>query len=167
MNEEETKLAKEKYKLTDKQIAFCEVYLETENARTSYQIAYENDNLNTSGVNGHKLLQLEKVTKYIAERKQELLSDNRVATKEMTLKFWTTTMLNPSLSMRDRIDASKLLGKHQGLLDSTLNVNHQMDFDIKLIDSAQNNIIDQHTKAIEQKDDELYEADYEEVEDEE
>ena len=73
MTEEEAKLAKEKYGLNEKQLAFCELYIQNGNAQKSYMIAYENDNMNTSGVNGSKLLKKENITKYIAEGKKKML----------------------------------------------------------------------------------------------
>lgn len=73
MTQDEARLAKEKYKLTDKQLAFCELYLENQNAQRSYMIAYKNDNANTAGVNSTKLMKKEKIASYIAEGKKKML----------------------------------------------------------------------------------------------
>lgn len=167
MTEEETKIAKEKYGINEKQLAFCELYIELDNAQKSYMIAYENENMNTSGVNGSKLLKKDNIAKYLAERKQNMLKNNRIGNKEEVLAFWTKTMFDPNTSINARLDASKLLGKNLGLLNENVNINHAHDFEINLlgmdkVEQISSNIINQQNKLIEQE--EYQEADYEEVE---
>lgn len=161
MTEEETKIAKEKYGINEKQLAFCELYLQNGNAQKSYMIAYENENMNTSGVNGSKLLKKENIAKYIAEGKKKIHSQNRIATEEDILKFWTSTMTNPEYKVIERVKASELLAKNKGMLNDKIDITHDVEINLGFdpTELIEHKIIDQKHKQIEAND-EYYDAEY-------
>lgn len=116
-------------KLSPKQKAFCDFYIETGNATQSYlKAGYKAKDENIAGVEGHKLLRNPKVQAYIEEcmsQKQQ----NRIASQDEILQFLTHVMRgevteqipiimvdefemadkNPSI--KDRTKAAELIGK--------------------------------------------------------
>ncbi|MCH4825769.1 terminase small subunit [Planococcus halocryophilus] len=162
----EAKTTKEKYGLNERQLTFCELYLQNGNATKSYMISYETDNTNTAAVNGSNLLKKENITKMIADGKKKLLSQNRILSEEDILKFWSTTVSNPEYKINDRMKASELLAKNKGMLNDKIDITHDVEINLgfdpaALIESSTNQIIEQKNKAI--KHDDYYEADYDDV----
>ena len=78
-------------KLTEKQLAFIDYYLETLNAREAYKRAYGTKNNNTADSNASKLLSNTKVKKIIDERLAEIAS-KRIAKVEEVQQFLTSCM---------------------------------------------------------------------------
>ena len=127
MNKRETKL-------TEKQLAFIDFYLETLNGREAYKRAYGTKNNNTADVNASKLLSNTKVKKIVDERLAEIAS-KRIAKVEEVQQFLTSAMrgeiqeeitalqpnaitgametviMSKQLSAKDRIKCAELLGK--------------------------------------------------------
>lgn len=127
MNKRETKL-------TEKQLAFIDFYLETLNGREAYKRAYGTKNNNTADVNASKLLSNAKVKKIVDERLAEIAS-KRIAKVEEVQQFLTSAMrgeiqeeitalqpnaitgametviMSKQLSAKDRIKCAELLGK--------------------------------------------------------
>lgn len=116
-------------KLTEKQKAFADYYIESLNATDSYSKAYQKDNRNTCQVEGCKLLRNPKVKNYIDEV-MESRSENRIASAEEIMQILTDiargvseeevvtfSQLGEELrtikrpSFKDRMKASELLGK--------------------------------------------------------
>lgn len=127
MNKKETKL-------TEKQLAFVDYYLETLNAREAYKRAYGTKNNNTADSNASKLLSNTKV-KSIIDEKLEQIKSKRIAKVTEVQEFLTSCMrgevneevialqqnmvsgameniiMTKQLSGKDRIKCAELLGK--------------------------------------------------------
>ena len=127
-------MSKKETKLTEKQLAFIDYYLETLNGREAYKRAYGTKNNNTADVNASKLLSNAKVKKIVDERLAEIAS-KRIAKVEEVQQFLTSAMrgeiqeeitalqpnaitgametviMSKQLSAKDRIKCAELLGK--------------------------------------------------------
>lgn len=124
---------KTKRRLTPKQQAFCDYYIETGNATEAYKRAgYSVRSDNAAGVEGHKLLRNPKIKQYIAERMAEK-EEERIASQDEVLEFltkvmrgevteetpiimkdkWVMTDKEPSI--RERVKAAEQLGKRYAL----------------------------------------------------
>lgn len=131
-------------KLTEKQKAFCDYYIESLNATESYKKAYRCNKQSTAEVNGSKLLSNAKVKNYIDERMKQLES-NRIAKAEEVLAFLTSslrgeieeevvstesdgeggirpTIVKKQISAKDRIKCAELLGKRYALFTEKVNL---------------------------------------------
>ena len=101
-------------KLTPKQQAFADYYIQTGNATESYKKAYESCKKDESAmVNGSKLLRNAKVVKYIEERQKEIDSTRTADMKEVK-EFWSQTMRDVGNTMKDRLKASELIARTSG-----------------------------------------------------
>lgn len=125
-------------KLTPKQKAFADYYIETGNATIAYKKAgYSVKSDNAAAVEGSKLLRNPKVKKYIEER-MKALESKRIASQEEILKFLTSVMRGEvteeipigkgegwfeleekTPSIKDRVKAAELLGKRYGIFDTS------------------------------------------------
>ena len=138
-------MSKRETKLTEKQLAFIDFYLETLNGREAYKRAYGTKNNNTADVNASKLLSNTKVKKVIDERLDEIKSA-RIAKAEEVLEFLSSCMrgeiseeviamqqnmlsgamenviMAKQLSAKDRIKSAELLGKANRLFTDKLEV---------------------------------------------
>ena len=127
-------MSKKETKLTEKQLAFIDYYLETLNGREAYKRAYGTKNNNTADVNASKLLSNTKVKTIVDERLAEIAS-KRIAKVEEVQQFLTSAMrgeiqeeitalqpnaitgametviMSKQLSAKDRIKCAELLGK--------------------------------------------------------
>jgi len=127
-------MSKKETKLTEKQLAFIDYYLETLNSREAYKRAYGTKNNNTADSNSSKLLSNTKVKTVIDERLAEIKS-KRIAKVEEVQEFLTSCMrgevneeviamqqnmvsgamenvvMTKQLSGKDRIKCAELLGK--------------------------------------------------------
>lgn len=124
-------------KLTEKQKAFCDYYIESLNATESYKRAYNCTNETTARTNGAKNLQKPSIKKYIDEQLQQMQS-NRIADATEVLEYLTRIIRNEEteeavltvntgdftsevrkvqkeISAKDKIKAAELLGKRYGL----------------------------------------------------
>nr|DAP50941.1 MAG TPA: Terminase small subunit [Caudoviricetes sp.] len=124
-------------KLTEKQRAFCDYYIESLNATESYKKAYNCTNETTARTNGAKNLQKPSIKKYIDEQLQQMQS-NRIADATEVLEYLTRIIRNEEteeailtvntgdftsevrrvqkeISAKDKIKAAELLGKRYGL----------------------------------------------------
>ena len=124
-------------KLTEKQKAFCDYYIESLNATESYKRAYKITKQSTAETNASRLLSNAKVKTYIDEKLKEIQS-NRIAKAEEVLAFLSASLrgeideevvasesdgeggikpiiLKKQLSAKDRIKAAELLGKRYAL----------------------------------------------------
>lgn len=101
-------------KLTPKQQAFADYYIQSGNATESYKKAYESCKKDESAmVNGSKLLRNAKVVKYIEERQKEIDSTRTADMKEVK-EFWSQTMRDVGNTMKDRLKASELIARTSG-----------------------------------------------------
>jgi phage terminase small subunit len=118
-------------KLTLKQQAFCDYYIETGNATESYKRAY-NSTDNTANVEGHRNLSKPSIKAYIDER-MKLIENKRIASAEEVLQYLTSVVRGEvteqkilfskegseiaelGASVNDRNKAAELLGKRYAL----------------------------------------------------
>lgn len=125
-------------KLTEKQKAFCDYYIESLNATESYKRAYPNiKNDNTAKAAASRLLTNVNLKNYIDDKLKELQS-NRIAKAEEVLGYLTKVIRNEEeeevvvtvnvgdfqtevqkvkkeISAKDKIKAAELLGKRYRL----------------------------------------------------
>lgn len=125
-------------KLTEKQKAFCEYYIESLNATESYKKAYPNCKKDaTARTNSSKLLTNTNIKKYIDEQLQQMQS-NRIADATEILEYLTKGMrqeleeevvvmvnkgeftsepqtVKKKISIKDSNKCAELLGKRYGL----------------------------------------------------
>jgi phage terminase small subunit len=113
--------------LTFKQQQFVELF--NGNGTDTARRAGYSGSEDALGKTAYDLLRNPKIRKLIDARTQKKTS-NIIATREERQSFWTETMKNPSVDMRDRLKASELLGKSQA--DFTESIDHRVAFvDIK------------------------------------
>ena len=124
-------------KLTEKQKAFCDYYIESLNATESYKRAYGCNNDASARTEGSKNLAKPNIKNYIDERMKEI-EDKRIAKAEEVLEYLTKVIRNEEkeevvvtvnvgdfqteikkvkkeLSAKDKIKAAELLGKRYRL----------------------------------------------------
>lgn len=113
-------------KLTPKQKAFADYYIELGNAteaakRAGYSDKYTNTNAN-------KLLQNTTIKQYISERMKQIES-KRIATAEEVLRYLTSVMrgeerdqFDLDASLQDRTKAAELLGKRYKLFTEKMEI---------------------------------------------
>ncbi|MCL6597956.1 MAG: terminase small subunit [Alicyclobacillus macrosporangiidus] len=115
-------------KLTPKQKAFADYYIETGNATESYRRAGYKARGNAAEVNASRLLSTAKVRAYIDERMRQK-DEERIASQDEILEFLTRVMrgelteqvpvvlqndfeiVDKTPSLKDRTKAAELLGK--------------------------------------------------------
>ncbi|KRQ86043.1 Terminase small subunit [Caloramator mitchellensis] len=135
-------------KLTKKQKAFCDFYIETLNATESYKRAYNTKNDDTARKNGSRLLTNVDIKNYISERLKQI-ENQRIAKAEEVLEFLSKSMrgeikeevvvvesvrkgatkakiIKKQIGARDRIKAAELLGKRYTLFTEKVNVEGNM-----------------------------------------
>ena len=127
-------MSKKETKLTEKQLAFIDYYLETLNGREAYKRAYGTKKDSTADTNSSRMLSNAKVKQVIDERLAEIKS-KRIAKVEEVQEFLTSCMrgevneeviamqqnmisgamenvvMTKQLSGKDRIKCAELLGK--------------------------------------------------------
>jgi phage terminase small subunit len=120
-------------KLTPKQKAFADYYIELGNATEAYlKAGYKAEKRHVAEANARKLLGNYSVKKYIEERMKELESE-RIAKQDEILSFLTQVMrgeateripivgkdffemVDNTPSIKDRVKAAELLGKRYAL----------------------------------------------------
>nr|DAZ67730.1 MAG TPA: Terminase small subunit [Caudoviricetes sp.] len=125
-------------KLTEKQKAFCDYYIESLNATESYKKAYPNCKKDaTARTNSSKLLTNTNIKKYIDEQLKQMQS-NRIADATEVLEYLTKgmrqeleeevvvmvnkgeftsepQMVKKKISIKDSNKCAELLGKRYGL----------------------------------------------------
>lgn len=111
-------------KLTPKQKAFCDYYIETGNATEAYKKAYKCNNDTTARTNANKNLQKPTIKAYIDKRMKELES-SRIADAREVLEYLTRVMRGEEkdqfgldASLQDRTRAAELLGKRYAIFNS-------------------------------------------------
>ena len=135
-------------KLTEKQKAFADYYIESLNATESYKIAY-NCSYNTARTNGARLLANANIKEYIDEV-MSAKNESRIASQDEILQILTDiargiteeevvqfSQLGEELrttrkpTIKDRMRASELLGKRYRMwIDKVeANVNQQVIFE--------------------------------------
>lgn len=101
-------------KLTPKQKAFADYYIQTGNATESYKKAYESCKKDeTARANASRMLTNANVVAYIEEKQKELES-SRMADITEVREFWTEAMRNPDNAMKDRLKASEMIARTSG-----------------------------------------------------
>lgn len=131
---------KENYKITEGQSKFIDNYIVLENAVEAYIRAYPNSNYNSAGVNGHKLLKMDKIQNEIAKRKARLKNSKHIASPEEVLMFLTQTMTSTDEKTSERLRAAELIGKTTGMWVDRVETTNQTEFVIELGDSSKNQL---------------------------
>ncbi|MGL5381825.1 terminase small subunit [Clostridium sp.] len=142
-------------KLTEKQKAFADYYIESLNATDSYSKAYEKDNRNTCQVEGCKLLRNPKVKDYIDEVMASK-NQSRIASQDEILQILTDiargiteeevvsfsnlgeecrTTRKPTI--KDRMRASELLGKRYRMFTDKIEASIQQQVVFEGIDELE------------------------------
>jgi phage terminase small subunit len=145
-------------KLTDKQKAFCDYYIETLNATESYKKAgYKVKNDNTAAVNANRLLRNAKIKSYIDKRLKEIEND-RIADAKEVMEYLTAVMrgeveeevvvvestgdytsearkINKQAGVRERNKAAELLGKRYALFTDKVNIDGNVG--VQIIDDIE------------------------------
>lgn len=98
-------------KLTPKQQAFADYYIQTGNAtEAAIKAGYSKK---TAKETGYENLTKPHLQQYIAEKQKELES-SRMADMEEVREFWTETMRNKENAMKDRLKASEMIARTSG-----------------------------------------------------
>ncbi|MTO05124.1 terminase small subunit [Turicibacter sanguinis] len=101
-------------KLTPKQQAFADYYIQTGNATESYKKAYEScKKEETARANASRMLTNANVVAYIEEKQKEIDSTRTADMKEVK-EFWSRTMRDVGNTMKDRLKASELIARTSG-----------------------------------------------------
>lgn len=108
-------------KLSEKQKAFCDYYLESGNASESYKMAYKCGNDTTARTNASKNLQKPTIKLYLDEKLKEI-EDKRIAKPIEVLQYLTKVMrgeekdqFDLDAPLNERTRAAELLGKRYRL----------------------------------------------------
>lgn len=109
-------------KLTEKQQAFADFYIESLNATESYSKAYMKDNRRTCEVEGCKLLRNPKIREYI-DSVLDIVKGHRIATIQEIMQFHTDVMnneykklgYNKPLYLKDRQTSAEALTRRYEL----------------------------------------------------
>lgn len=136
-------------KLTEKQKAFCDYYIESLNATEAYKKAgYKVKSDEAARANASRLLTNANIKRYIEERMQQI-DNERIAKAEEVLEFLSKSMrgeikeevvvvesvgegateariIKKQISAKDRIKAAELLGKRYALFTEKVNVDGNM-----------------------------------------
>lgn len=98
-------------KLTPKQQAFADYYIQTGNAtEAAIKAGYSEK---TARITGCENLTKPNIQQYIEEKQKELES-NRMADMTEVREFWTEAMRNPDNAMKDRLKASEMIARTSG-----------------------------------------------------
>ena len=106
--------------LTDKQLLFCEYYLETLNQSESYRRVAPHVADTSARVEACKLMKKPNIRKYINDR-LESMKEARVVDKQELLNFYSEVMRGTAMNygkpiyMKDRIACADSLGKYYGM----------------------------------------------------
>ena len=106
--------------LTDKQLLFCEYYLETLNQSESYRRVAPHVADTTARVEASKLMKKPNIRKYINER-LESMKEAIVVDKQELLNFYSEVMRGTAMNygkplyMKDRIACADSLAKYYGM----------------------------------------------------
>lgn len=113
-------------KITDKQKAFCDYYLELGNATEAYIKAGYNEK--GARANASRLIANDSIKLYLEERRKQIESE-RIAGPEEVLKYLTKVMrgeekdqFDLDASLQDRTKAAELLGKRYRLFTDKVEV---------------------------------------------
>ena len=98
-------------KLTPKQKAFADYFIQSGNATQSAIKAGYSEN--TSKETGYENLTKPHIVKYIEEQNKAIQS-NRIADMEEVKEFWSNTIRDNELDLKDRLKASELIAKTNG-----------------------------------------------------
>ena len=110
-------------KLTPKQQAFCDYYLQSGNAtEAALKAGYSK---RTARVIGQENLLKPAIVSYIKAR-QEVVQSHRIATETEIKEFWTGILRENENELKERLKASELLAKTKGMFlernETTLNI---------------------------------------------
>ncbi|MET3088732.1 terminase small subunit [Priestia megaterium] len=115
-------------KLTPKQQAFADYYIETGNAtQAAIKAGYSKK---TARVIGQENLLKPAIKKYVEERNKEIKS-KRIADMKEIKEFWTSMVRNNKLESKDRLKASEYIAKTNGAFLEK--VEHTGDMDLNIV----------------------------------
>lgn len=96
--------------LSEQQKKFADLYIASGNAKQAYIEAGYKARDNVAEASASRLLRNVKVTTYIEERNKDLESD-RISDMEEVKQFWSETMRNAEVELKDRLKASEYIAK--------------------------------------------------------
>ena len=107
-------------KLTPKQQAFADYYIQTGNAtEAAIKAGYSEK---TARITGCENLTKPNIVTYIEEKQKEIDAQRTADIVEVRV-FWTETMRNPANRMKDRLKASELIARTSGAFLEKVEVN--------------------------------------------
>jgi len=112
-------------KLTNQDIIFVESMIETNNKTESARRAKLSPNKNSHAQLGNVMANKPRIKKEIARRRELMRLESEKKTLSLN-DFWTDAVQNPSLSMVERLKASELLGRAQGLFVEKKKIDHEI-----------------------------------------
>lgn len=134
-------------KLTEKQKAFCDYYIELGNATEAYKRAYPSCKKDgTARANSSKLLTNTSIKCYIDIQLKQI-EDKRIADRDEVLQYLTKVMRGEEkdqfgldASLQDRTKAAELLGKRYRLFVEK--VEKDVNMGVKIVDDIEDDIDD-------------------------
>ena len=119
-------------KLTAKQRAWIDYYKQGKTATEAARLAgYKPDNAKVIGAQN-----LTKLNQYISDR-DELLDRDRVADMQEINAFWTDTMRNDTVDIKDRLKASELRARSIGAFIERREIVGAQTITVKLLDDEE------------------------------
>ncbi|HBH12614.1 MAG TPA: hypothetical protein DDX29_05835 [Clostridiales bacterium] len=114
--------------LTPKQESFSQLVVKYGDYSKAYRESYNSENMKPETVwrKAKELVDNGKVTARIVELQTEL-KDKNIADTKALLRFWTNSMNNTVLEMKDRLRASEMLAKHLGMFTEKIQINSVED----------------------------------------
>ena len=97
---------------------FCDLYLANGNATESYLQVYATNNRKTASTESTKLLRKQEVKEYIADRRRQEFEQTGDIKTDLT-SFLQSVILSKTEKTADKLRATELLAKMNGLLNST------------------------------------------------
>lgn len=128
-------------KLTPKQKAFADYYIEYGNATEAARKAGYKEKY--AGTNANKLLKNTKVSQYI-EGRMKAVEEKRIATGDEVLRYLTSVMrgeekdqFDLDASLQDRTKAAELLGKRYGLFKDKVELKSDNNITFNILPASQ------------------------------
>ena len=107
--------------MNENQMAFCEYYIESRDAKSSYMNAYPEAKSTSATSSGYRLLKQEKIYNYINALLNEYGPKIRITNDELIAEVEKMAM-NPDLNSGQKLAAAKMLGQARGMFADKMEV---------------------------------------------
>lgn len=107
--------------MNENQMAFCEYYIESRDAKSSYMSAYPEAKATSATSSGYRLLKQEKIINYINALLNEYGPKIRITNDELIAEVEKMAM-NPDLNSGQKLAAAKMLGQARGLFADKMEI---------------------------------------------